>query len=245
MNGLGEFLVNPMDGLGDLTDEQVSGILGEIAALPRTDPRRLAAIAKIKKSQRSGNGAQVVSTSDLTAKAEFEKRIGMLPKDIQEQIRKGLLQLVDARLYARKAVGGLTSIEIMQNADNKAVGVTNVNNRKLDSGQYFLATGIRVLSAINASALAAAYDVAANDVLNGEINLEVGSTKLLPENTPMSIFQTTSCDRYPKGYYRLENPKFIVPSREIKPELKFPVALAVNTCISFELIGVTLEKGVF
>lgn len=222
-----------------MSEAEINGLLGEIGALEAASPFRRKAIKRIQTRFKNAGGA--VPTSGLTGKAEFENRLHMLPADVVAALKNGKLQLVDQEIYTARNIGTVSNIELMSNADVAVAGITNVNNRKLEANHHFLLTGIILLSAVNADPKAAAYDLPVANILNGEFQLQVGQTILIPK-TSCNVFNTKGSNLR-TGYYRLQNPKMIAPQTEIKPEIWTPNANADNTCIKFILVGVATEKN--
>lgn len=201
----------------------VEGLLGEIGALEQSNPVRKRAVAKLQSRLKRS----VIPTSNLTAKAEFENRLYMLPADVVAALQNGKMQLVDKLIYTNKNIGTSSNVELMSNADVSVTGLANVNNRKLEAHQHFLLTGIILQSAVNADPKVAAYDLPTANILNGEFELQIGSTTIIPR-TSNHVFNTKGSESR-IGYYKLENPKIIGPQTEIKPEIWTPGPNPENT----------------
>ena len=222
-------------------DEVVSG-LGRLAP---NHPLRRRFVHKIKTIGRRGAMAPV---RNLTAKAEFEKRMGMLNDEIRKDILRGQLQIVDATIYGTRLIGGKSQVEIFENADVATVGITNITKRELDKDRPFLAIGMILLSGVGADDTATQAVIGATSfstipaiIANGEINLEVGKQTLLDKISNVN-FTGTHNDTGLKGYWRFDNPKWIEPQREIKLEVDLPTDAAAHTYIKAILIGATVEK---
>ena len=191
---------------------------------------------------------KITPTKDLTAKAEFQARMGRLPREIREQIKAGKLQILDYTAYGTRMIGGQTSAEILHNADDKEVGRTNVNARKLEKDQFFLCTGVVMTSGVGAAGDNTIADLGnvtfgrmPAPMLNGEFSLEVGKKVLIAE-TPMEVFNSRNQSNVREGYFKLDNPKWIDPQAEIVCEVKLPVAAAAKTYIKVQLEGAVLSK---
>jgi hypothetical protein len=231
---------NDLDGTV-LTDNELHGVINEMAGLGANDPNRLEAIRRIQRSA-SSRSAGVVHTRDLTDRGEFEKRLSFLPASVRRGLAHKRLKIVDAHWYVARSIENLSMDELFKNADTKAPGVTNVNNRKLEAMNWFLLTGITLLSGLGADAKAVAYGIVTDQIANGELKLEVGSRTLLPSFS-CRLFDTTNKKNVRKGYFKLDNPKFITPQSEIVAELRLSAAAPATTCVKMILHGVTLEKA--
>jgi len=181
------------------------------------------------------------STTHLTAKAEFEQRIHLLRPEIQAALRRGQMQVVDREYYTARRIDTATTAELMLNSDVAVPGLANLNNRKLEVNHDFLLTGIMLQTAVSADVLAANFGVPVRNILNGEFELEVGSTVIIPRSS-CEMFNTTGRADGRIGYYRLENPKFIAPQSEIKPKIFSAGANVANTCVKIVLIGASVWK---
>jgi hypothetical protein len=229
--------------LGELdvtvSEEMVDGIIGEIGSLDYAHPQRRRAVRRMTRRM---NSRSVVPTRNLTGKAEFENRMGMLPLEIQQALRKGDLQLCDYLIYTAKKIGTASNAELMVNSDVAVAGLANINNRKLEANRYFLLTGIQILSGASADPKTAEYALPEPNILNGEFELNVGDKTIIPRMS-MSAFDTGSRTDVPEGFYKLDNPKMIPPLTEIKPEIWTPAPNAENTCVKIVLWGVYTQKN--
>ncbi len=222
-------------------DEVVEGL----GRLQKGHPLRRRFVHKIKTIGRRGVMAPV---RNLTAKAEFEKRMGMLNDQIRKDILRGELQIVDATIYGTRLIGGKSQIEIWENADVATVGLTNITKRELDKDRPFLAVGMILLSGVGADDTGSQDVVGATSfgtipaaIANGEMSLEVGKQTLI-DKFALNQFTGTPDDNGLKGYHRFDNPKWIEPQREIKLEIEIPVDAAAHTYVKAILIGATVEK---
>ena len=75
-------------------------------------------------------------TTLSTAKQEFEARAKYIEQNLYNALQKGTVQSVDFDIYATRALQQDTTIELMQSADSKKVGITNINDRKLEANTY-------------------------------------------------------------------------------------------------------------
>ena len=198
----------------------------------------------VKAGMKAKTGA--VSSKNATGKAMYERMLYMLPPEIQQGIRDGRLQLVDEILYSVKDVRNRRDLELMESGDNKEVGLTNVDKRKIEANKWCLLTGIQLLSGRNADpAKTTNFDVCKPQILNGEFELEVGNTVIVP-NISCTVFGTKGrADALP-GLWNDFDPQFIVPNTEIKPRLKLAAEMPAteqDTNIFFAMHVVSVAKN--
>jgi hypothetical protein len=224
----------------------VEGLLGEIMGLDGRDARKGKAVKKLSKALSRPGSTAAGPTDNLTGKAELERRISMLPPTIQQGLANRSMQITDLVLYFTKKVGKSPKLELMENADVKAVGRTNVNARKLEAGQYFLMTGYSIQSAVNADVSAANYAHPDSTITNGELELKVGSKVLIPK-TSLAMNYTTGRNDVQPGYRKVDNPKLVPPQTEIIAELSRSETASATSdndlCVRFFLHGVTVTKN--
>jgi hypothetical protein len=228
-------------------DEVINGAIDELGALSKSDPRRKQFVDKTKKAFKR-HAKHEPATYDLTAKAEFEKRIAQMPKDIQRALAKGSLQIVDGDIYSIKSISNRQTVTLLESSDDKVVGICNLNSAKLDSNKWFLITAIELMYCADASGtdddhlkIANYSDDLPPQIANGEFQLDQDSDVLIPE-VSCEVFENRGRTNIKKGYYKLENPKFLKPLKEISPELRLAGIGATNAAVKFRLIGATLAK---
>lgn len=248
-DNLGLLLEQPENDLDVIVadDDLIEGALDQVGALPKGHPRRKKYVARVRKAL-VRMSKRPPATNDLTAKAEFEKRIGQLPKEIQRALARGKLQIVDGDIYSVKSISKKQTIDLLESSDDKQVGISNLNSAKLDSNKYFLITAIELsycadAGGINGTSLQEANfkDDLPSVLKNGEFQLEQDSDVLIPEIS-CEVFVNQGRTDIKKGLYKLENPKFLKPLKEITPELKLSGVAPENSALKFRLIGATIAK---
>ena len=181
---------------------------------------------------------------------EFLKASEKFLPEVKAALANGSFTTVDTVLYSAKALGAETSKELMQSKDTQLEGVTNVNNRKLEAGQYMLLTGVRMQTATiagadaidNAAIAGADYDTKLNSqVANGELDIVVAGKTLFPRNS-CQLF-STGANSALRGYYPLDCPKLIVPQAEIVPTLRLNASSGGRVVARIELHGVKTIRG--
>ena len=104
---------------------------------------------KKKLFRKMQNQSRAVSTATGSrSRAEFEKRISLLPKEIQQGLASQSLQAVDTAYYVVKTISGSKVIKMFKDDDNKVVGTSNISSGKLEKGNYFLLYGIQLLAGV-------------------------------------------------------------------------------------------------
>jgi hypothetical protein len=248
-DNLGLILEQPENDLDVIVapEDVIEGAIDELGALSKGHPRRRKFIARTRKAYRALS-KRPPATHNLTTKAEFEKRIGQLPKDIQKALARGKLQIVDGDIYSVKSISSKQTVDLLESSDDKKVGVCNLNSAKLDSNKWFLVTGIELLYCADASGETdtrlqdADYkDDLPSVIKNGEFKLEQDSDVLIPEIN-CEVFVNQNQTNTKKGFYKLENPKFLKPLKEISPEIRLAGVGANNAAVKFRLIGATIAK---
>ena len=249
MENIGYLVETPENDLdvNIVTEEAIEGALNELGAPPKKSNARKRFVAKTLKAYKALS-KRPPATYDLTAKAEFEKRIPQLPREIQRALGKGSLQIVDGDIYSMKSISNRQTVTLLESSDDKMVGVCNLNSAKLDSNKYFLVTAIELLYCSDVSGTTDEHlqtgmynEDLPPQVRNGEFQLEQDSDVLIPEIS-CEVFVNEGQTNIKKGLYKLENPKFLKPLKEISPELRLAGIGAENAAVKFRLIGATLAK---
>jgi len=203
-------------------------------------PPNASAKKDVKAAMRAKSGA--ISTKSATGKAMYERLLHLLPPDIQKAVKGGQLQLVDEILYSVKKIGGFRDHELMESGDNKQIGMTNVDKQKIEANKWTLLTAIQLLSGVAANPAETEFDVCDKKILNGEFELEVGNTVIVP-NVSCAVFDTKGRTDAAKGLWNEFDPQFIVPNTEIKPRLKLCAEADANTNVYFAMHVVSVAKN--
>ena len=200
---------------------------------------------KKKLFRKMQNQSRAVSTATGSrSRAEFEKRISLLPKEIQQGLASQSLQAVDTAYYVVKTVSGSKVIKMFKDDDNKVVGTSNISSGKLEKGNYFLLYGIQLLGGVGDSAESAGtvnYDVIPDYVRNGEFEFKANGTVLIP-NTSCEVFQTEGKDIF-KGLFVLDNPKIIRDQQSIEFNVEWSANAPSNSYLKAILRGTAVIKA--
>ena len=200
---------------------------------------------KKKLFRKMQNQSRAVSTATGSrSRAEFEKRISLLPKEIQQGLASQSLQAVDTAYYVVKTVSGSKVIKMFKDDDNKVVGTSNISSGKLEKGNYFLLYGIQLLGGVGDSGDSAGtvnYDVIPDYVRNGEFEFKANGTVLIP-NTSCEVFQTEGKDIF-KGLFVLDNPKIIRDQQSIEFNVEWSANAPSNSYLKAILRGTAVIKA--
>lgn len=201
-------------------------LLGKISSLKKEDQAK--AIKNLFK-QRAPNGIG-------NSRYEMEQKLDQLPADIIEGLLNKRLQLADARHYIVKDISTKNNCDVFVGTDQKAVGLGNIANQKLEKDNWLLLFGIMLRYAVSETGAATAdFSHIPPIIRNGEFELEAGNKKLvsLIDNTVFDTRETKA----PIGYWAWDNCKIIEPQVEIKMPLKFTAASVANSFLRIGFIG--------
>jgi hypothetical protein len=200
---------------------------------------------KRKLFRKMQNQSRAVATATGSrSRAEFEKRITLLPKEIQSGLASQNLQAVDAAYYVVKTISGSKVIKMFKDDDNKVVGLSNISSGKLEKGNYFLLYGIQLLGGVgdsNDSPGDVNYDVIPDFVRNGEFEFKANGTVLIP-NTSCEVFQTEGKDIF-KGLFVLDNPKMIRDQQSIEFNIEWSANAPTYSYLKAILRGTAVIKA--
>lgn len=224
--------------LGYAGDEKQAMLLGQLAVLARTHPKRAAAaVRKITAMQAAGG-------NNLSPRDQAILRIDGLPKEIRAALFDKRLQLVDDVIYVAKAAGGLTDLEMFRSDDLKGHGVSNIAKAQLDKDLHFIITSVRLTSGINVSVKDTTYGIIAAEIANGDFEFKInGGRYIFPKDSATSRFDTTGKQNVLEGEFVLSTPKWIEPDTDVIWDLTFSNPAVANTNIRAELIGVRVIKA--
>lgn len=254
---LGDINNAEIEDLEGLSDTELIGLLSGIEGLGATDPAtvktKTRAHAKVTAAiarKYGKKGAMAIPKTNningesrfLTDKALFENRLSQLNKEIVEKLKKGELQICDWSFYSVKSVGGQSNVKMFEDGDITGIGKTNVVQGRMFPEDHFLATSLRVLSAVTEDPLGATFGLASPEILNGEFKLGQESTVYM-EKTSANIFANSNRTDINIGEYRLEAPKMFYPQRTLRWEFDLAKAAPANTYVRVEIRGVRTMKA--
>ena len=228
---LGEITNSELDLMGVITDEELVG------AIQVASPQEKKAFAqKVKQQPKTA-----VAPASNSSRSELERRMHLLPREIQEGIARKTLQAVDAAFYVTKNVSGNRVIKMMKDDDNKVVGVSNISGGKFEKGNVMLLSGIIIVASVGVpNAAEGTYGLLPAVIRNGEFEFKANGTTLVPI-TPLELFNTTGTTRQ-VGYYKLDNPKIIYDQQAMELNIEWGANAADNTIVKAILIGTAITK---
>jgi len=200
---------------------------------------------KKKLFRKMQNQSRTVSTATGSrSRAEFEKRITMLPKEIQQGLANQNLQAVDTAYYVVKTISGSKVIKMFKDDDNKVVGASNISSGKLEKGNYFLLYGIHLLGGVGTDSDTPGsvnFDIIPDYIRNGEFEFKANGTVLIP-NASCEVFQTENKDTF-KGLFVLDNPKIIRDQQTIEFNIEWATNAPSNSFLKAILRGTAVIKA--
>ncbi len=255
---MNEDYMETINGLASVTSEEE--FLGKVNANPKKAMKAVKKAAKttakaktaVKKANTTAAAAATVSTvASPTAgsRAEFQARMHNLTADLQEGLKKGKKQLVDATLYNVKSISGNKNIRMFEDSDDKLVGISNVSRAKLEKDEVFLLSGIQLLYGVGASADRNQSNVGAigwkelsKEIVNGEFTLRAGTQTILDRQST-SVFKNHMIETVGvhgegvNGFYKLANPKLIRTQEAIDMFLEWAEPAESNAFLKVVLFG--------
>jgi hypothetical protein len=228
---LGQIVNSEFELMGIMSDEELLGALEKA-----TQVERKAFLKRVKQPK----AAAPVAAAGSNSRGEFEKRLHLLPKEIQAGLANKTLQAVDVAYYVTKNVSGNKIAKLLKDDDNKVVGISNISSAKLEKGNVMLLSGIILLGANNnATAETSGFYTIPEFIRNGEFEFKANGTTLIP-STSCEVFNTDNTNRQ-MGYYKLDNAKIIYDQQAMElnvewgqnaPDPMFLKAILVGTAVT-------------
>ena len=194
----------------------------------------------------------IATGKQATARDEAMRRINQIDdKLIVKGLAEGRLALVDSRYYFVQDIAAATQVKMIKNDDKKSTGLTNVAQARLDTGTWFMLTGMSLRTGLYPTSIAhikeTVFDLKAlttiaceSSVANGDFEFRInGGKHVLPKDTSCSIFCSGRTDQ-PLGYYQLDSPKWIKPDAEMFFDINLAFAGTALTACRLELFGMSV-----
>ena len=200
--------------MDDLTNDEI--ILAGLGEIGEVDGRRRNRnLSRLRSMAKSEIGAS-------RFRRHFLERVQKLPRNVQTDLIRGKAQISDAPYYATSELKGTRS-ELIRLSVSEELGITNIDNGKLNKDRFLTLSGIRLLYD-KASTKGAFIDPFPPDLLNGEWELELNGKKVFEKQPIRRFFDgfygyNTS---KPFGLYVLNNPKIINPQTPIEFNVNVP-----------------------
>lgn len=231
---LGELTQSEFTLLGAVSDEELMMALeGATPQAKKTFARTIRQFAK-QKSMAPSRGSR----------GELEKRLHLLPKEIQSGLGRKSLQAVDAAFYVVKDVSGSKVQKLFKDDDNKVVGMSNISSAKLEKGNFFMLNGITLLAGTAGQGETATdvnFNIIPDYLRNGEFEFIANGTTLI-QSASNELFNTTGL-QVPIGNYRLDNPKLIKDQQTIELNMEWGSNAPANTYLKAILRGTIIIKA--
>ena len=226
---LGQITNSEFELMGAMTDEELLGALEQAPVAERK-----AFLRRIKQPRPASSGK-----SD--SRGEFERRLHLLPKEIQQGLANKTLQAVDVAYYVTKNVANNKVVKMLKDDDNKVVGISNISSAKLEKGNVMLLSGIILIAGANsAKAEEVKFGLLPEILRNGEFEFKANGTTLIP-STSCEVFNTLGTTRQ-EGYYKIDNPKIIYDQQAMEFNLEWGANAAENQHIKAILVGTAVTK---
>lgn len=187
------------------------------------------------------------SASAITGKgsrAEFEKRLNLLPADIQQGLANQTLQAVDTAYYVVRSVAGSKVVKMFKDDDTKVVGMSNISSGKLEKGNHFLLHAIQLQGGTaepNETVGSVNFGIIPDYVRNGEFEFKANGSVLLP-NTSCEVFNTVGKDTF-QGLLILDNPKMIRDQQAMEFNIEWANNAPPDTYLKVVLRGTAVIKA--
>lgn len=231
---LGELTQSEFTLLGAVSDEELMMALeGATPQAKKNFARTIRQFAK-QKSMAPSRGSR----------GELEKRLHLLPKEIQSGLGRKSLQAVDAAFYVVKDVSGSKVQKLFKDDDNKVVGMSNISSAKLEKGNFFMLNGITLLAGTAGQGETATdvnFNIIPDYLRNGEFEFIANGTNLI-QSASNELFNTTGL-QVPIGNYRLDNPKLIKDQQTIELNMEWGSNAPANTYLKAILRGTIIIKA--
>jgi hypothetical protein len=231
---LGEITQSEFQLLGAVSDEELLMALeGATPQAKKTFSKAIRTFAK-NRNQAPSRGSR----------GELEKRLHMLPKEIQEGLARQTLQAVDAAYYVVKDISGSKVQKMLKDDDNKVVGMSNISSAKLEKGNMFLLNGLTLLAGTagdGETAMDVNFTVIPDYLRNGEFEFIANGATLI-QNASNELFNTTG-QVIPVGHYNLDNPKLIKDQQTIEFNLEWGSNAPASTFVKAILRGTVIIKA--
>lgn len=248
--------IDLIEGLGAIeNDEEFLGKIKRNAKRTKTAMRNTAKAAK-----RGGKTTvNVPATAASASGKEMAAMTSMLSSELQDGLKSGSKQMVDATLYIVKSTNAKNNVRVFEDQDDKIIGVSNISKAKLEKNEVFCLSAIQVLYAEHATAdVPSQENVAALEwgeipakMQNGEFTFRAGTQTLL-DRMSMQVFKNHKTDNIQAssanvggvaygqgelGFFKLANPKLIRTQEALDMFMEFAGNNAAHSFVKVILYG--------
>lgn len=184
----------------------------------------------------------VVKHRNQKSRFELIKRIKYIKPEIRNELIHGHKHLAETALMVTKSASQTTSVKMLVDSDDKTTGYCMINAGKLEADEWFMLTGIQLLSGVHASSATlskanvaeTAFGPLQKQIRSGQFEFKANGQTLIPEcnnevfcgSYGATLTDANSTNGYsyayglpsgsPVGYYELENPKLIEPQKKME-----------------------------
>jgi len=232
---LGQLATSDFELLGAISEDE---LLGALERAPLAERKQF-----IRRVKNQSQKVVAAAAAPANSRGEFEKRMPMLPKEIQTGLASKNLQVVDAAYYVTKNVSASKIAKMLKDDDNKVIAQSNISSAKLEKGNMMLLSGIILLAGVAEQGKTVGdvtFDFLPAYIRNGEFEFKANGTTLIP-STSCEVFNTAGMT-IRKGLFRLDNPKIINDQQAMELNLEWSSNAVDNTFIKAILIGTSVTK---
>ena len=232
---LGQLATSDFELLGAISEDE---LLGALERAPLAERKQF-----IRRVKNQSQKVVAATAAPANSRGEFEKRMPMLPKEIQTGLASKNLQVVDAAYYVTKNVSASKIAKMLKDDDNKVIAQSNISSAKLEKGNMMLLSGIILLAGVAEQGKTVGdvtFDFLPAYIRNGEFEFKANGTTLIP-STSCEVFNTAGMT-IRKGLFRLDNPKIINDQQAMELNLEWSSNAVDNTYIKAILIGTSVTK---
>jgi len=232
---LGQLATSDYELLGAISEEE---LLGALERAPLAERRQF-----IRRVKNQSQKVVAAGAAPANSRGEFEKRMPMLPKEIQMGLASKNLQVVDAAYYVTKSVSGSKIAKMLKDDDNKVIAQSNISSAKLEKGNVMLLSGIILLAGVAEQGKTVGdvtFDFLPSYIRNGEFEFKANGTTLIP-STSCEVFNTAGMT-IRKGLFRMDNPKIIHDQQAMELNIEWSSNAVENTFIKAILLGTSVTK---
>lgn len=241
----------------DITDNLLG--LGSVEPLVKNQAIKLGVeatpkVVNLVKTVAAERVRTAVHNKNLTrGQAIFAQKVNELPAQSIRDLKSGNAQIVDGERYiAAQAVGASGTQELLQNAPNAAIGISNLDEGKMPTNANMLVEAVKIEYGNNAGANPDAVEYRnlfdtgdlPSAFQNGEVEVMADGRVIIP-STPMAKFfavgPTSFGDNKGSRIVELKAPKMIPAGARVQINWRKPtngaLAAANNDFIKVTLIG--------
>lgn len=142
--------------------------------------------------------------------------------------------------FKRVNLGGLSGKQdLIKPSDVRTVGVTNLDNGKIEKGRVLVVTGISIRSMVDATINGAAYEAVSNDaaLANAELSIKQNGKDKLKDYPVRNFVPSSASDRIMGDVLELPEPFILNAQSHIEAELNLAAALTANTNVEIMFHG--------